>query len=90
MCKVEVLMNIFAKIVQAVKTQNHAKTYFCATCPKKCQPKPERCCNFVRLIEEMMIYLAATSISVFYGILFYNSIKLRKSGDEPTVPVTNR
>lgn len=35
-----------------------------------------------------MIYLAATTISIFYGILFYSSIKFKKSGNESTVRVT--
>jgi hypothetical protein len=45
-------MKISVKIVQAVKTQNRAKTYFRAACSKKLSPEPESSCNFVLLIRE--------------------------------------
>lgn len=45
-------MKISVKIVQAVKTQNHAKTYFRAACFKKHSPEPKSSCNFVGLIRE--------------------------------------
>jgi hypothetical protein len=45
-------MKISVKIVQAVKEQNHAKTYFRDACSRKRCGEPERFCNFVRLIRE--------------------------------------
>ncbi|HRJ30284.1 MAG TPA: hypothetical protein PLV21_02725 [Cyclobacteriaceae bacterium] len=33
-----------------------------------------------------MIYLAATTISLFYGILFYSSVQLNKSTTEAHTP----
>ncbi|MBX2956833.1 MAG: hypothetical protein KF846_11785 [Cyclobacteriaceae bacterium] len=35
---------------------------------------------------EIMIYLAATTISLFYSILFYSSVQLNKSSDESHTP----
>ncbi len=45
-------MKISVKIVQAVKTQNRAKTYFRAACFKKHSPEPESSRSFVLLIRE--------------------------------------
>lgn len=45
-------MKISVKIVQAVKTQNRAKTYFRAACFKKPNPEPESSRSFVLLIRE--------------------------------------
>lgn len=45
-------MKISVKIVQAVKTQNHAKTYFRAAGTEKFSRQSESSCNFVGLIRE--------------------------------------